>query len=506
MFTRYRISSKDEMVNCIFTFIASISNQSVPTNKVRFLSNNGKQEYWFLKEDFGLSAWIVDVGDTTVSGDEVVYPWQAKSTIGLQATYLRDMQFKVVDWDTTNNERGKLIPQINQEYHDALIGATATKTYKDAYDKWRSDLQEVDNMFWYKTVWRRIRGTNVFHVGGYLRFDKVPFNDLPHITLDCHYVDGTFSFQLYSNKMPYITRHLIIGEHSGQDNLLSKSYILASSFTTRSETKDIGHQDAFYAKALVPADTDKEAPIPGAILNYDLDNYLFKMVRCNIDYDNQVKRDSVNGVNVSFAVDIDLGTYKIPKYDEPYPDQENRSNYANNTTKVYSWAYRRLHTSYEHSESNIGVNYWPLTGQELRKYPVEYIIPQFWIQRRSGTAGNSVNTKNNISEIMPIMFYVLRDPDDLNSWSCLGHTDLIGYVNMYNMGTGRHIQSYYDADYNEHYCYDMWKKRAPATTYRNNTNEGGSSYNDSYGVGGLFGIAVKHESYSDTSGRWVSGE
>lgn len=502
------------MVNKIFTFIATIANKPVPTNQIRFLSNNSKQEYWFLNESYGISVWIVDVNDTTIAGDEVVYPWEAKSTIGIKATYLRDIQRKEIDWDTTNTARASLIGPINKAYHDALIGATSTKAYKDAYDIWRNSLWEVDNMFWYKDVWRRVKGTNVFHVGGVLRFDKVPFNGLPYITLDCHYVDGTFSFQLYSNKMPYETRHLVVGEHTGQNTLLSKSYMFASSFTMKSGTKNVGYKDAFYLPAIVRADTKREYPIPSAIFNYDLDNYLFKMVRCNIDYDNQAKCSSVNGVPVSFAVDIDLGTFKIPYHHESNPDQDEKSDYAGNDTEVYLWEYRQLHTSYEHSETNIGVSYWSLTGREMRSYGVyddlDKVVKHYSIQRRSGTCGNSVNTKNNISEIMPIMFYVLRDPDDVNSWSCLGHTDLIGYVNMYNMGTGRHIQSYYNKDYTEYYCYDMWKKRAPATPYLSRTDyTEPPRYDRSYGVGGLFGLAIKHTDsidFDNVSRRWVSGE
>ena len=512
MFTRYRVRSKSEMIDYIFTFIATIANKPVPINQIRFLSGDGKQEYWFIKEDFGLSAWVVDINDTTVSGESIIYPWQAKSTIGLKATYLKDFQRKEIDWDTTNSARAELIPPINEAYRDSLIGATNTKAYKDAYDVWHSSLLDVENLFCYSDVWRRTRGTNVFHVGGLLKFDKVPFNGLPYLTLDCHYDDGTFSFQLYSNKMPYVTRHLIIGEYSGNDSLVSKSYIFSSSFIMRSNTKNIGYKDAFYLPAVVSDDTDKEAPIPSAELSYDLDNYLFKMVRCNVDYDNQVKRDSVNGIDVSFAVDIDLGTYKIPTYIDSNPDVDG-SDYSDNTTKIFKWEYRRLHTSYENSENNIGVNYWSLTDSEIREYGVyddlSETVKRYPIVRRSGTCGNSVNTKNNVSEIMPIMFYVLRDPDDVNSWSCLGHTDSIGYVNMYNMGTGRYLQSYYDADYREYFCYDMWKKRAPATPYKNCTNDGKYKYNDSYGVGGLFGIAVKDThnlDFDSISRRWVSGE
>ena len=110
-----------------------------------------------------------------------------------------------------------------------------------------------------------------------------------------------------------------------------------------------------------------------------------------------------------------------------------------------------------------------------------------------------------------MIFYVLRDPDDLNSWSAIGHTDKVGYVNMYNMSSGRTLQSYYDADFNKHYCYSMWKKRCapiPYCTYTNPISELGFRYNASYGVGGLAGLAIRHTDnidYEDFARRWVDG-
>ena len=75
------------MISKIFEFIANLANKPVPSSdKIRFVSGNGKQEYWFVKDSDGISAWIVDVGDTKINGDALVNPWEAITTVGARAT------------------------------------------------------------------------------------------------------------------------------------------------------------------------------------------------------------------------------------------------------------------------------------------------------------------------------------------------------------------------------------------------------------------------------------
>ena len=511
------MDSSTDMINKIFEFIANLANKPVPSSdKIRFVSGNGKQEYWFVKDSDGISVWIVDVGDTKINGDALVNPWEAITTVGARATYTKDMSRLEIDWSATNAMRAPLYDSNNKEYYDTLVGATATKAYKDAYDKWYNRNREISEMFKYKSVWHRITGTNIFHVGGSLRFSQVSFSGKSYKTLDCHYNDGTFSFNLYSNGIPYQTRSLIVGEFDVVDEeIKSKSYILSSSFIFRSNYKPVGHKDAFCLPSVVDVETDREEPINGQTFYKDLPNFLFKCCRCDIDYDSKYVRDSFEGVPVAYRVNINLDDYIMPVWSIARDTGSSIPNYAGESYKLTAWDYRQLYTAFEHREHGVGVSYWSVMGQTKKSYmfydDVANSFKNYSIQQRSGPCGNTVNTKNNVSEIMPIIFYVLRDPDDLNSWSAIGHTDKVGYVNMYNMSSGRTLQSYYDADFNKHYCYNLWKKRCapiPYCTYTNPISDLKFRYNASYGVGGLAGLAIRHTDkidYEDFARRWVDG-
>ena len=58
------------------------------------------------------------------------------------------------------------------------------------------------------------------------------------------------------------------------------------------------------------------------------------------------------------------------------------------------------------------------------------------ISKSTVDQGRSVNTLNGISLVMPIYIMVLRDPKVLNSYSSIGFTEFVSYVNMLHLSSG----------------------------------------------------------------------
>lgn len=73
--------------------------------------------------------------------------------------------------------------------------------------------------------------------------------------------------------------------------------------------------------------------------------------------------------------------------------------------------------------------------------------------------GRTVNTLNNISLILPIYFYIKRDPEMANIYSFYGYTDTVNYVNMYNMFTNTLKESNYPIDKAEYNCFQTGRRR-----------------------------------------------
>ena len=89
----------------------------------------------------------------------------------------------------------------------------------------------------------------------------------------------------------------------------------------------------------------------------------------------------------------------------------------------------------------------------------------------TGTGGNSVNTLNDISMLFPTIFYILRDPDVEDTWSSIGFTNVISFINMYNMGTGRYLQLDGHKKVGKHACYNVYRRRAQPVPYREYYND-----------------------------------
>jgi len=100
---------------------------------------------------------------------------------------------------------------------------------------------------------------------------------------------------------------------------------------------------------------------------------------------------------------------------------------------------------------------------------------KYLMSRKQEERGRNVNTLNSISLILPIYFYVKRDPNELNIYSLYGYSDVVNYVNMYNMFTDTMKESNYPIDKAIYNCFQTGRRR------------------QAYGDVGYNGIAFKQE-------------
>ena len=222
-------------------------------------------------------------------------------------------------------------------------------------------------------------------------------------------------------------------------------------------------------------------------------NDIFCAYRLDVDADNSVFGDriySFNGHKVAFRLhtapkDLHLRYYDTssryyPKESMTYP-------------VLFGWEHQILHYSYESYESDVGVNIYPLLDTKKKNYEIWDTITQeyktFECFSRSGTGGNSVNNINNISTLVQLIFYVERDDEQLNTWSAVGQTSIVNYVNMYNMGTGTTFHPQQHNTNSIYGCYDLWRRRMEITPWNPVINDEDNEWTEVWGFGGYPGIA-----------------
>ena len=69
------------------------------------------------------------------------------------------------------------------------------------------------------------------------------------------------------------------------------------------------------------------------------------------------------------------------------------------------------------------------------------------------------NTANAITLCLPLMFFVIRDPQILDTYSLVGTNDIITYVDMFNMSSGRMIDSSYPVKKENYQCFSIYTRR-----------------------------------------------
>lgn len=69
------------------------------------------------------------------------------------------------------------------------------------------------------------------------------------------------------------------------------------------------------------------------------------------------------------------------------------------------------------------------------------------------------NTCNGITLCLPIIFFVQREPRALDNYSAVGSTDILTFVDMFNIHSGRIIQTTYPVKKNFFQCFSLYKRR-----------------------------------------------
>ena len=88
-------------------------------------------------------------------------------------------------------------------------------------------------------------------------------------------------------------------------------------------------------------------------------------------------------------------------------------------------------------------------------------LPTYWpLYCKSITEmGHDVNTLNGITLLMPMYFMVKRDPQALDGYSCVGISNVIRYVNMYNMATNHIKNGNYPVEVHKYNCFQTGIRR-----------------------------------------------
>ena len=75
--------------------------------------------------------------------------------------------------------------------------------------------------------------------------------------------------------------------------------------------------------------------------------------------------------------------------------------------------------------------------------------------------GANYTQLNGITLCLPIICYILRDPHVLDTYSVVGSTDILTYVDMYNIHSGRFMDSDFPVQKQNYQCFSVYIRRNP---------------------------------------------
>ncbi len=120
---------------------------------------------------------------------------------------------------------------------------------------------------------------------------------------------------------------------------------------------------------------------------------------------------------------------------------------------------------YQHWSSNIefGENLITLNRLVISITP-EYLnksLPTYFVMNspKLNLYTKNHNTCNGITLCLPILFFVQREPRVLDTYSAVGSTNIITFVDMFNMSSGRIIQTSYPIENPYYQCFSIYKRR-----------------------------------------------
>ena len=121
---------------------------------------------------------------------------------------------------------------------------------------------------------------------------------------------------------------------------------------------------------------------------------------------------------------------------------------------------------YDHWSSNIELDGVLITVNRLViSVTPEYLnksLPTYFVMNSTklNLYTKNHNTCNGITLCLPILFFVQREPRVLDLYSVVGSTNTITFVDMFNMSSGRIIQSSYPTEQPYYQCFPIYKRRS----------------------------------------------
>ena len=141
---------------------------------------------------------------------------------------------------------------------------------------------------------------------------------------------------------------------------------------------------------------------------------------------------------------------------------------------------------YQHWSSNIefGGNLITVNRLVISVTPLNKSLPTYYVMNSPALnlPTKNHNTCNGITLCLPILFFVQREPRVLDLYSVVGSTNTITFVDMFNMSSGRIIQSSYPTEQPYYQCFPIYKRRSEK------------------GLLGYTGIAFRQEDKKETTG------
>lgn len=482
MFYRVTINNANEMNTYIKQFIEKVTGSS----NLRFTSKDGVTDYWFTFDNNGVAVWAVDTDDTATS------PEQALSTYAISATYNLDMYRKEINEEATEIEKEKAREKAKETF-DEMYEAEKKQGFKGCSVSrtiYQDKLKEIDeDLNWqytvFNTVWYRVAAENPFHVCGRLDFADVDGLD---IILDMHYNDSVFMFSIYNNMTPKTTRSIVVG--CAESGVSQKVFIMAHKYYCVSDT----NKNAFHLKAKGKWESDKYADIPAETYTKLYTNEMLQMFKIDIDNQRNFQTLTVSGIKTPLR-------WVVNYIDLPWWDLSGYAVSEVLTPRVVKWNYHELRSSLSSTEHYTGLNYVSVYGYAQNTYHRWDNIYGDFVDlagNKRSFVGDSVNkTSNNKSFIMPLLFYAKRDPHNYDDWSLIGKSNIINFVSMYNMSSGRIFQL--TNELGEYANYNLWNRRMKSqvveTPY---AKERTSQISSLHGYGGYVGLAFK----LDRKSRW----
>lgn len=522
MFKRITVKSATEMNDEIFKFLSALLDKQniVNDNIIKVKSRDEKNIIWFMKDlsHGGLAVWVTDEADTKYDGSDISHPNQAVGTLGLVGKYRAKLTRHEIDLEKTLEYQQEEYEKLYEEYELEKATAVTTHEYLEAYLRFIKKKFIIDKHEEYKLVDYKVDAENLFHIGALLKYDEVVPKGMftsghtkLYKTLDCHYNNGCFMFSLYTNDCTMTTNSLVVGELDTYDsNITNKAFFMSNSFIISSEYKPIGEKDAFLLKSITRIEEDIERGIPAyeEVIHYD--NDVLFAVRANIDdiiNEKESLRCSIGGVRVGLSWSLTKLHIKHFSMNNMTKDETEAFSI---TPSPIEWRYRQLYTTVSYFPTNI-VDYYPMTAMKDEPYYVLDPNNDVYLSiscKKINDIGNSVNTKNCISLVLPVIFYIQRDEELEDVFSAIGQTNILNYVNMYNMNSGRIVQPTYDST-GKFACYSLYRRRSLPSFFNEiaNLKEKDSKYTSSYGYGGYPGFAFSlctDEDFTDIRGKYVN--